>query len=293
MKSTIYHAINIESAKLRPDAPLPLPPHYQGGGQGTSPTSACTLNVLRLEHFRAKEAREHRGQVERSPCSSLRMELAPPFPSSCAPDMFVPPDTHTKLHYTSRCQRFARAGVEGHEEHDASRRQKPPPPQTFFRLYDEEDAEWAAGAGPAAHRGAPCRPCPMVQIVDVPVPQKGKELADILKLVDTQTPVEQVIAARKISNDSTQPRLLDTDLRRSQMAEQLVEVPTVLSYALLQQQTAKQIIDIPVPRRRRGLTQDRVQHRGLWSRMSTSCSWRPPRFSPKTEFVAAYCGAAR
>ena len=46
----------------------------------------------------------------------------------------------------------------------------------------------------------------------------------------------------KISNDIIQP----------QMAEQFVEVPTVLSCALLQQQTAEHIIDIPVPRRRRG-----------------------------------------
>ena len=30
------------------------------------------------------------------------------------------------------------------------------------------------------------------------------------------------------------------------MAEQLVEVPTVLSLALLQQQSAEQIVDIPV-----------------------------------------------
>ena len=36
---------------------------------------------------------------------------------------------------------MARAGEEGHEEHNALRRQKPPPPQAFFRLYDEEDAE--------------------------------------------------------------------------------------------------------------------------------------------------------
>ena len=36
------------------------------------------------------------------------------------------------------------------------------------------------------------------------------------------------------------------------MAEELVEVPTVLSYALLQLQTAERISDIPVPRRRRG-----------------------------------------
>ena len=34
-----------------------------------------------------------------------------------------------KLHYTSRGQRFARAGEEGHEKHDAPRRHKPPPPQ--------------------------------------------------------------------------------------------------------------------------------------------------------------------
>ena len=32
---------------------------------------------------------------------------------------------------------------------------------------------------------------PKVQILDFIVPQKGEELADILKLVDTQTPVEQ------------------------------------------------------------------------------------------------------
>ena len=69
---------------------------------------------------------------------------------------------------------------------------------------------------------------PMVQIVDVPVPQKGNELADFLKLVDKQTPVEQVVAVPKISNDSIQPRLV---LRRSQMAEQLAEVPTEPGYA--------------------------------------------------------------
>ena len=36
------------------------------------------------------------------------------------------------------------------------------------------------------------------------------------------------------------------------MTEQLVEVPTVLSYATLQKRDAKQTIDIPVSRRRRG-----------------------------------------
>ena len=62
-------------------------------------------------------------------------------------------------------------------------------------------------------------------------------------------------------------------VRRPQKAEQLVEVPTVLSYAVLQQQTAEPIVDVPVPHRRRrgqeGLLKvyalDRIQQHGLWS----------------------------
>ena len=45
---------------------------------------------------------------------------------------------------------------------------------------------------------------------------------------------------------------LDRVPQRSVMkAEQLVEVPTVLSFSSLQQQSAEQIVDIPVPHRRR------------------------------------------
>ena len=54
----------------------------------------------------------------------------------------------------------------------------------------------------------------------------------------------------KISQDRIQQHLVDRDLRLSQMAEQLMEVPTVLSPSLLQQQLAEQIVDIPVPRGR-------------------------------------------
>ena len=90
---------------------------------------------------------------------------------------------------------MARAGEEECEEHDALRRQKPPPPQAFFRLYDEEDAEWGARPGSVTDPRPQQRvlrhivehledPAPMVQILDVPVPQKGNELADIFKLVD-------------------------------------------------------------------------------------------------------------
>ena len=42
-------------------------------------------------------------------------------------------------HHTSRGQRFARAGEEVREEHDALRRQRPPPPQPeLFQLFEEE-----------------------------------------------------------------------------------------------------------------------------------------------------------
>ena len=52
----------------------------------------------------------------------------------------------------------------------------------------------------------------------------------------------------KISQDRIQQRLVDRDLRHPQMAEQLVEVPTVLSPSLLRQLCAEQIDDIPVRR---------------------------------------------
>ena len=46
--------------------------------------------------------------------------------------------------------------------------------------------------------------------------------------VDTQTLVEQAVDVLKISQDSIQQRMVDRDLRHPQMAEQFVEVPTVL-----------------------------------------------------------------
>ena len=94
-----------------------------------------------------------------------------------------------------------------------------------------------------------------------------EQLADFLVLLDTQTPVEQVVDVPKISQDITLPRSVDLD---PQMVEQLVEVPTVLTYSSTQQHTAEQNVDIPVrgPRLRGGLL----------------------GFSPKTGF-AAHSGA--
>ena len=71
--------------------------------------------------------------------------------------------------------------------------------------------------------------------------------------LDTQLPVEQVIDVPKISDDSIQTRLDDRELRFPKTVEQLVEVPTILSFASLQQQTVEHTVNIPVPRGRGGL----------------------------------------
>ena len=57
---------------------------------------------------------------------------------------------------------------------------------------------------------------------------------------------EQAIDVPKFSHDRTPQRLGDC-LRQPQMADQLVDVPTVVSYSSLQQRSAEQIVDIPVP----------------------------------------------
>ena len=86
-----------------------------------------------------------------------------------------------------------------------------------------------------------------VQVLDAPVPQMGTQLVEFMQKLDTAT-TEQVIEVPKLSQDRIPQR---SAVRRLQKAEQLVEVPKVLSFSSLQQQTAEQIIDIPVPHRRR------------------------------------------
>ena len=58
--------------------------------------------------------------------------------------------------------------------------------------------------------------------------------------------VEQVIAVPKISLDRIP---LHFAVRRTRKAEQLVQVPAIMSFSFLQQPTVEQIIDIPVPGR--------------------------------------------
>ena len=73
-------------------------------------------------------------------------------------------------------------------------------------------------------------------------------LPNIVQFFAVQLPVvaEPVIEVPKILLDRTPQRLGDR-LRQPQMVEQLVDVPTVVSYSSLQQLTAEQIVDIPVP----------------------------------------------
>ena len=88
---------------------------------------------------------------------------------------------------------------------------------------------------------------PFVQILDAPVVHEVDNVMDAFRLLDSPI-AEQDIDVPKISEATIQQRLVDRDLRFPQMAEQLVEVPNVLSFASLHQQFVEQIVDIPVPR---------------------------------------------
>ena len=79
----------------------------------------------------------------------------------------------------------------------------------------------AAGAGPAAHRGTDHSPLPML---DVPVPLMEEQLlVDAFAPHDVRVP-EQVIEVPMIFIDELSVR---TPVREPQLAEQLVEVPTI------------------------------------------------------------------
>ena len=115
---------------------------------------------------------------------------------------------------------------------------------------------------------------PLVQILDLPVPQLVDNVVDALRIPERPMAV-QVVEVPKILVDIIPQRSVDLV---PQMAEQLVEVPTVLSPTRIALRIAEQIVDIPVPRGRGqgSLPQDRVQQRrlllwnaflsGLWSR---------------------------
>ena len=95
---------------------------------------------------------------------------------------------------------------------------------------------------------------------------------------------------------------LRTAVRKPQLAEQLVEVPTIVSFSLLQR-TMEQNVDIPVlgrGGRNAGLqgflprqsstaqlaSQERISERIV--EQIVEFRWRPSRFSPRTEFICIF-----
>ena len=85
-------------------------------------------------------------------------------------------------------------------------------------------------------------PVPSVPLLHDVVPQMVEQLVDILAPLDFRV-AEQVIEVPKIV---CPPRAARTVLRAPQTAEQLVEVPTIISYSSLLQQTLEQNVNIPV-----------------------------------------------
>ena len=146
-------------------------------------------------------------------------------------------------HHSSRGQMTATAfsEMEEQEKNNAPRQKAPPPGMRPASLAETQGTQVAL----QRHVAEQVLYAPVVQILAAPVPQMVDQL-DVLKILGMQLPVvpEQVIAVPKISCLS---RSSQTFLSEPQRAEQLVEVPTVLSYALLQQRTMEQTVDIPVP----------------------------------------------
>ena len=110
---------------------------------------------------------------------------------------------------------------------------------------------------------------PMVQILDAPVPQMVDKLEDVLKTVNLYVPVREIEVPKISSLSCPPPRRI---LPVLQSAEQLVEVPTVLSPLRI----AEQIVDIPVPL---GLGKRRVQ--GFLPRQSSTATPSVERISER------------
>ena len=87
---------------------------------------------------------------------------------------------------------------------------------------------------------------PLVQILDLPVPQTVDSVTDILRLLDRPI-AGRVIAVPTVSCSSCPLR---SRVPEQQSADQLVEVPTVLTPTRIALQIAEQIVDTPVSRGR-------------------------------------------
>ena len=159
-------------------------------------------------------------------------------------------------HHTSRGQKCARAGVWGHELNYTAKIRKPPTPQPeLFSLEEEPGGCLPAPLSEVAGRQDKVvrhvvedlgELAPLVQIIDLPVPQTVDYVADALRILDFPI-AEEVIVVPTISCSPCPSRSL---VPEPQSAEQLVEVPTVLSPTRIALRIVEQIVDTPVPRGR-------------------------------------------
>ena len=160
------------------------------------------------------------------------------------------------LHHSS----FRGAGPETYDAPRSQRTANSRVDSVYFDLYDE----YTEGARPdriATLSGPHARvqrrtveqivdAVPLVPLLDDPVPQTVEQLPDVLRFFDRFATVpEQVIEVPKIYSEDVPMRAV---LRATQLVEQLVEVPTKISFpvilvyhALMAQRTVEQNVDIP------------------------------------------------
>ena len=160
-------------------------------------------------------------------------------------------------HPALRGQKKARGGEEESEVHYTAEVWKTPPTEpVLFSLYDEEPGgrrpdRLFAVSGPqdrvqrrTVQEIVDIAPLPTL---DDPAPQMVEQLPDVLRFFRALIPdPEQVIEVPKIFLGDVPMRTVV--LRDTQLAEQLVEVPTIVSYSWLQL-GMEQNVNIPVPGR--------------------------------------------
>ena len=118
---------------------------------------------------------------------------------------------------------------EGDEKKCTAKFRKTPPPQPeLFQSYEEEPGGGrppclGESPGPQERIQRHTETFVPVPVLDVPVPQSVDQQVDVLKIIDTTSPVEQVIDVPKIIQDNIPQHAL---LRAPQLVEQLVDVPT-------------------------------------------------------------------
>ena len=159
---------------------------------------------------------------------------------------------------------MARAGEWGHEQNYTAKIRKPPTPQPeLFSLEEEPGGGLPAPLSEVAGRQDKVvrhvmedlgSVCPFVQILHLPVPQMVDQFAELQNLekdvLDAGRLVDRYFQVPELVIEVPKFIIEDVPMRTSapepQLAEQLVEVPTVLSYSSLQR-SVEQLVDIPVP----------------------------------------------